>query len=60
MLNLVDNILNFAKYEHTDLTLNLSEVNLFEIINAAYKNTDFLFSQKGKIFNYKFKNLLML
>jgi len=51
MINLVENILDYAKYEHTNLTLNISEINLLELINQAYNNTDFLFIQKGVNFD---------
>lgn len=59
MLNLVENILSVTKIEQTGLTVNATAVNLQEIILNAYKSTEFLFKNKGVIFekqitiNYK-------
>lgn len=47
MLNLVENILNYAKFESNNFQLKTTNVNLFNVVNQAYKQTDFLFEQKG-------------
>lgn len=59
MLNLVENILSVAKIEQTGLSISTTAINLEETILDAYENTEFLFKNKGILFerhipvNYK-------
>ena len=52
MLNLVENILNVTKIEQTGLTIVPTAIDLQEIILLAYESTDFLFRNKGVIFEF--------
>lgn len=47
MLNLVENILYYAKFEYSEIFVSIKKVNLKHIIGAAYEQTNFLFYQKG-------------
>ncbi|RLD74113.1 MAG: hypothetical protein DRJ10_17170, partial [Bacteroidetes bacterium] len=59
MLNLVENILSVAKIKQKRLTINKTAINLEEIILDAFESTEFLFKNKGVLFekhipiNYK-------
>ncbi|MBN2890384.1 MAG: tetratricopeptide repeat-containing sensor histidine kinase [Bacteroidales bacterium] len=47
MLNMVENILSYSKYEETNMVLDLRSDNLGYIISTAFERTEFLFKQKG-------------
>ena len=50
MLNLVENILSYTQINNTGFNISLNTVNLQDVIAEAYRNTDFLFNNKGVFF----------
>jgi len=50
MLNLVENIISITKIEQTGLIFRPTAINLQEVIRTSYESTDFLFKNKGIIF----------
>ena len=53
MLNLVENILSYAKYQHSEMILEMQPINLNSVVKMAHEQTMFLFEQKGITFVYE-------
>jgi len=47
MLNLINNLLDVTKYEHSKMKLNLSEVNIINVIDSAVKHISILLNNRS-------------
>lgn len=47
MLNLVENILSYAKYQNMKMNIKEAKINILDVIKNAHEQTEFLFSQKN-------------
>lgn len=60
MLNLVENLLYFSKIENDKFFINFFEINLNNIIDKAYEDTEFLFKNKGIIFKNNLDQIIII